>query len=159
LEGKSSFPIFGDDPLNTHQEKAFSVSPVVENGPNTIAPKIIKDEIDQLSTSFADMAKKNHQQFVALQSLDSTRRELIANVSHDLLTPLASMQGYIETLIIKDSDLSPDTKKQYLETAYKHSQRLNSLIAQLFELARLDSGSVKVSFENFSLTELIHNSV
>lgn len=86
-------------------------------------------------------------------------RELIANVSHDLRTPLAYMQGYIETLLIKDAVLPENIKQQYLKTAYKHSQRLNNLIAQLFELAKLDSGAMDVNFENFSLTELMHDSV
>jgi signal transduction histidine kinase len=124
-----------------------------------LAPLVIRDEIDQLSASFHEMARHIRQQFEALESLDATRRELIANVSHDLRTPLASMQGYIETLIIKGADLPEETKKQYLETAYKHSQRLNSLIAELFELARLDSGAIKLNAETFSLSELVHDCV
>lgn len=122
-----------------------------------IEPVIIKDEIDQLSASFYKMAGHIRQQFFALQSLDATRRELIANVSHDLRTPLASMQGYIETLIIKDAELPVATRQKYLKTAYKHSQKLNGLIARLFELAKLDSGAIKVKFETFSLTELVHD--
>ena len=118
-----------------------------------------KDEIDQLSASFYEMANHIRQQFQALQGLDATRRELIANVSHDLRTPLASMQGYIETLIIKDSELSDDTKQHYLRIAYKHSKRLNGLIAELFELAKLDSGAVEVKAEPFSLMELLHDCV
>lgn len=143
--------------LRSYVEKFDASDPGIDTG--LVAPLVIKDEIDQLSASFHDMTRHIQQQFVALQSLDSTRRELIANVSHDLRTPLASMQGYIETLIIKDSELSDETRRQYLKTAYKHSQRLNSLIAELFELAKLDSGAIEVNAENFSLLELVHDCV
>ena len=117
------------------------------------------DEIELLRHSFHEMADHIKTQFQALQSLDATRRELIANVSHDLRTPLASMQGYIETLIIKNGELTDETKREYLQIAHKHSQRLNGLIAELFELAKLDSGAIEVNVESFSLMELMHDCV
>lgn len=123
------------------------------------APTTLNDEIDQLSTAFQAMATHIRQQFKALQSLDATRRELIANVSHDLRTPLASMQGYLETLIIKDNELSDRDRITYLKTAHKHSQRLNDLIGELFELAKLDSGAMELKTEPFSLLELVHDCV
>jgi len=143
--------------LSAHMNN-FDISDPVK-GPELPTPAKAKDEIDYLSASFIEMATKIKQQFVALQSLDATRRELIANVSHDLRTPLASMQGYIETLMIKDSELSPARKQQYLATAHKHSLRLNALIAELFELAKLDSGTMELNIETFSLMELVHDSV
>lgn len=123
------------------------------------APDALNDEIDELNCAFHRMATHNRQQFQALQSLDATRRELIANVSHDLKTPLASMQGYLETLIIKDEELSADERQTYLKTAHKHSRRLNSLINELFELAKLDAGAVEMKTETFSLMELVHDCV
>jgi two-component system, OmpR family, sensor kinase len=118
-----------------------------------------QDEIDRLAVSFQTMVTRIHQQFEALQHMDKTRRELIANVSHDLRTPLASLQGYIETLIIKKDELDGATRQHYLEIAYKHSNRLNSLIAELFELAKLDSGDIELNSENFSLVELVYDCV
>ena len=123
------------------------------------APEVMRDEIDELSASFHSMATHIRQQFKALQSLDATRRELIANVSHDLRTPLASMQGYLETLIIKDKELSDSDRITYLKTAHKHSRRLNDLISELFELAKLDSGAMELKVETFSLMELVHDCV
>jgi signal transduction histidine kinase len=94
-----------------------------------------------------------------LQEDDRLRRELVTNISHDLRTPLASMQGYIETLIIKDDTLDSVTRRQYLEIARNHATRLGRLIRDLFELAMLDSRSVTPEFEQFLLAELIHDVV
>jgi len=117
------------------------------------------DEIDQLRNACHYMAETIRQQLAALQEDDRLRRELVTNVSHDLRTPLASMQGYIETLIIKDEALDAGTRKQYLEIARRHATHLNRLIQDLFELAMLDSRSVTPEFERFLLAELIHDVV
>ena len=63
------------------------------------------DEITQLQTAFAHMSDKIAQQFEDLKETDRLRRELISNVSHDLRTPLSSMHGYVETLLIKNEEL------------------------------------------------------
>ncbi len=117
------------------------------------------DEIDQLRNACHYMAETIQQQLTALQEDDRLRRELVTNVSHDLRTPLASMQGYIETLIIKDNALDAGTRTQYLEIARRHATHLNRLIRNLFELSMLDSRSVTPEFEQFLLAELIHDVV
>lgn len=116
-------------------------------------------EIEQLSRAFQQMAQQISDQFEALHTLDQNRRELITNVSHDLRTPLASMQGYIETLILKNATLTEQEREMYLHIACKHSQRLGELIKELFELARLESGGIQPDLEPFSLLELVYDSV
>ena len=115
------------------------------------------DEIDRLGGAFAIMSDKIREQVDRLRENDRLRRELVSNVSHDLRTPLASMQGYVDTLIIKNGDLSPDERQHYLQVTRKHAQRLGRLIGDLFELSRLDSASVEPEFESFSLAELLHD--
>lgn len=66
------------------------------------------------------------------------RGELIANVSHDLRTPLASLRGYLETLLMKEDTLPPGKRRNYLEVAARQSAHLTILVEELFELARLD---------------------
>lgn len=105
------------------------------------------------------MSERIENQFAALQQVDNTRRELIANVSHDLRTPLASMQGYLETVLVKAEELSEDDQKLYLQTAYKHSRRLNDVIGELFELSKLESTNVEPEWEEFPLMELIQDLV
>jgi signal transduction histidine kinase len=69
------------------------------------------------------------------------------------------MQGYIETLLIKNDKLDDATRLEYLQVARKHAVRLGTLIQDLFELAKLDSSRLTPEFESFSLTELIQDVV
>ncbi len=115
------------------------------------------DEIDELGLQFNKMAEKINQQIDELRRMDGMRREMVANVSHDLRTPLTTMRGYLETLLLKNDELSNTDKTQYLETALLHSQRLGNLVEELFELARLDSCESVVYSEPFSMGELVQD--
>ncbi|MDH5424662.1 MAG: HAMP domain-containing histidine kinase [Gammaproteobacteria bacterium] len=115
------------------------------------------DEIDQLGSSFREMSERISQQVKLLEHNDASRRELIANVSHDLRTPLASMQGYLETLLLKHNTLSTDENKSYLNTALQHSNHLKKLISELFELSTLENNTAELHFEPFSMSELVQD--
>lgn len=112
------------------------------------------DEIDQLGSTFLQMSERIIKQVKLLQHNDNSRRELIANVSHDLRTPLASLQGYLETLLLKNDTLTSDEILEYIQTAYENSQRLQKLISELFELASLENNDATLHFESFSMSEL-----
>ncbi|MFP5344983.1 MAG: ATP-binding protein [Gammaproteobacteria bacterium] len=112
------------------------------------------DEIDRLGASFNQMAARIKRQMDALKETDTLRRELVANVSHDLRTPLASLQGYLETLLLKEGELSAEEQRHYLEIACKHSEKLGRLVEELFELAKLDSNAAPVRMEPFALDDL-----
>jgi len=103
------------------------------------------------------MSNKIREQFESLKETDRLRRELVSNVSHDLRTPLASMHGYVETLLLKNDTLSEQERLRYLEITRKHSLRLRQLIGDLFELSKLDSASIKPTLESFSLAELLQD--
>ena len=117
------------------------------------------DEIDRLGSTFTQMAARIEDQMEQLQKADATRRELIANVSHDLRTPLATLQGYIETLLLKEDRLETEERRSYLQTAIKHCERLSKLVSELLELAKLDSSDMRVERESFNLIELVHDVV
>lgn len=124
------------------------------------APRFDKgDEIDVLAASFDNMAQVIREQVDRLERTDSLRRELVANVSHDLRTPLASLHGYLETLGLKEEELSEDERRQYLSVALRNSERLRSLVDELFELAKLDAKEIRPEFETFSLPELVQDVV
>ena len=115
------------------------------------------DEIDRLGVTFSRMAQRITEQVSKLKQTDTLRRELVANVSHDLRTPLAALQGYLETLLIKEGVLSAEQQRQYLEIACRHSERLGRLVAELFELAKLDSEVTQLQAEPFALGELVQD--
>lgn len=116
-----------------------------------------KDEIGQLRVAFSRMSGKIREQVESLEETDRLRRELISNVSHDLRTPLASMHGYVETLLLKNDRLSGEERLRYLEITRKHSLHLRRLIGDLFELSKLEAAGVEPSLEWFSLAELLHD--
>ncbi len=112
------------------------------------------DEIEAMTITFQEMAQRIHSQMNHLQEMESLRREMVANVSHDLRTPLASLSGFLQTLQMKSDDLSEAEKQAYLKIAYDNSQRLTSLVEELFELAKLDANEIQPQQEQFSLAEL-----
>ncbi len=116
-----------------------------------------RNEIDRLGTIFTHMADRIVHQIKELREADALRRELVTNIAHDLRTPLTSLQGYLETLLIKEGGLTPEQHQSYLTIAIKRSEQLGKLVSELFELAKLDSPDVQVSFEPFSLGELIQD--
>jgi two-component system, OmpR family, sensor kinase len=119
------------------------------------APSTGQDEIDQLDREFRLMADRIGAQMRELKETDALRRELVANVSHDLRTPLAALRGYLETLLLKEGSLSPEKRRAYLETAARHSESLGKLVSELFELATLNSRESLPGLEPFSLPELV----
>lgn len=114
-----------------------------------------KDEIDILGIQFNQMADKINGQVDELKKMDSMRREMLANVSHDLRTPLTAMRGYLETLVLQQSEISRAEQLAYIATALSHSQHLARLVEELFALAKLDSCGSVVYAEPFSMCELV----
>lgn len=115
------------------------------------------DELQRLESTFHQMERLISEQFRRLEIQDQTRRRLVANVSHDLRTPMMSLLGYLETLLMKNQTLSPDQRREYIEIALRSGQRLKNLAENLFELATLELKETAPKFEPFSISELIRD--
>lgn len=116
-----------------------------------------KSDIAIFAHSFNEMADTIVDNMDKMKSVDLLRRELIANVSHDLRTPLAILKGYIETMQIKKNSLSDQEKEEYLQITHDNVDRLSNLINQLFEYSKLEAEQVSPVKEPFSITELSHD--
>lgn len=115
------------------------------------------DEIGQLAASFNQMADTISAHLHALEQNDSLRRELVANVSHDLRSPISSIQGYLETIQLRHDEMSPAERERHIEVVVRNIHRLNKLVSQLFELSKLEAQQVTPEFEEFSVAELIND--
>lgn len=115
------------------------------------------DEIERLATLFKDLSDRVRSQMATLRDTDDMRRSMVANISHDLRTPLTTLQAHLDTLSMKDGELTTAERRQYLATAIAQCQRLTRLIVQLLELAKLDAGQVVPLPEPFQLTELVQD--
>jgi len=118
-----------------------------------------EDEIGQLAKCFNRMADTLVETMEELRQADRMRRELVANVSHDLRSPLASIQGYLETVHMKDGDLAPEERQRYVKTALRNAQRLSDLVGELFELSKLETEQVEPTIEPFPVAELVQDIV
>jgi len=116
-----------------------------------------RGELNELATSFNEMADTIVRNLDELKTMDNLRRELVANVSHDLRTPVANVRGYIETLMIKSDSLSKEERGQYLKTVLTSTERLQKLIEELFELSKLEAKQTKPNPEPFSISELVQD--
>lgn len=93
------------------------------------------------------------------QALETMRQQLVANVSHDLRTPLASIHGYLETLVMKNEELTATERKDFLVTSLQSAGRMKAMVDEFFELSQLESGETQLSIEEFPLMDLIHDVV
>jgi signal transduction histidine kinase len=115
------------------------------------------DETARLAAQIERLGERLAAQSAALDAATRQRSELLANVSHDLRTPLASMQGYLELLLLRQDKLDSAEARNYVQTAARQSERLGRLVADLFELTRLESEGMRPDAEDFALAELAHD--
>ncbi len=116
-----------------------------------------QDEISSLSQAFNEMADSVQHSMTSLKESEKQRTDLLANISHDLRSPLTSMRGHLEMILLKGESLEPATRNDFVETVLKNVTSMQSLVEELFDLARLESRQVQLRIEPFSLAELVQD--
>jgi two-component system phosphate regulon sensor histidine kinase PhoR len=93
-----------------------------------------------------------------LKRLQQVRQDFVANVSHELKTPVATISGFAETLVADGKD-NPETVREFSQIIYDEAQRLSKMIAAMLELSRLEKGYQELDQENFKLLDIINSAV
>ena len=104
------------------------------------APDTGGDEIARVAQAFNRMAGDLSARDEALRASDTQRRQMLADVSHELRTPLTTMRGYLETLRMPEVESDAATRERYLETVERETRRLERIVQDLLDLARLEGG-------------------
>ena len=140
----------------TNEIRQFDSGDAFTSGDPQAMPSepVPRDEMAALESAFRQMSDRIDSQWCALKQQDQERREMVANISHDLRTPLTSLHGYLETLSVKADSLSADERQRYLAIALAQSAKVGGLAQALFELARLEHGMVQAVPEDFSMVDL-----
>ncbi len=114
-------------------------------------------ELANVANTFNGMAETIEQNIVQLKSVEELRKELIANISHDLRSPIASIQGFAETILMKEGKLNEEERKKYLEIILQNSENLSRLVNDLFELSKLESNPQMMNPEPLQVAELVQD--
>ena len=93
----------------------------------------------------------------ALQRIDLLRKDLIATVSHELRNPLASIKGYISTLLQPDVKWNPERQREFLEIADQEAERLGRLVGDLLTMSQLEAGVLKLDRERILLVDMLND--
>lgn len=114
-------------------------------------------EFTHLADCLNEMATTISENIDQLKSIEKLRKELVANVSHDLRTPIAITHGYIETLLMKNNTMNAEDRERFLKIVLNSTENLEKLVADLFELSKLESEKVELKLEEISLCEFAHD--
>ena len=115
--------------------------------------KRLEDAYDTNLVISQELAESNDK----LKEIDTLRREMIANISHDLRTPLTNLSGYLETLYLRRHHITIDEQERFLTIAQSESARLKKMIEDLFELSKLESNTNNLTLEAFPIAELLQD--
>ncbi|MGH9309746.1 MAG: sensor histidine kinase [Vicinamibacterales bacterium] len=112
------------------------------------------DEVSALARTFNQMAAELGARATALAASDRARRQLLADVSHELMTPLTAIRGYTETLAMPGLSVDDATRARYLDIVDQETYKLEAIIGDLLDLAKLESGGAALSIEDVPVSEL-----
>lgn len=109
-----------------------------------------RDEAAQLGRSFNEMAEQ-------IKDLDNTRRSFVANVSHELRSPLTSMKGFLEAM--QDGTIPEESYAEYIGIVLAETRRMAAMVNDLLDLSRIESGMIELHYETFDINELVRRTL
>lgn len=124
----------------SHQLPDATIPPLVEQGPT---------EVKELVNAFNSMTAR-------VQASQKSQRDFVANVSHEMKTPLTSIQGFAQAIADGTAD-TPDSQRQAAAIIYTEAGRMHRMVLDLLDLARLDSGTANLKSEIVDINSLLEN--
>lgn len=132
-----------------HEMNKVSLAMVGGDFTKTV-PVTSNDEVGQLATTFNYMVSE-------LGKLEQMRKDFIANVSHELRSPLTSIRGFIQGVL--DGTITPEEQNKYLNIAFEETNRLSRLVNDLLDLTRMEAGNFELDIQTFELNGFIKNAI
>jgi two-component system sensor histidine kinase BaeS len=123
------------------------------------APEIGGDEVAAVATAFNRMAADLAARQAQLVEADRARRQLLADVSHELMTPLTAIRGYAETLALPQFQPSTNEGQRAARVIQEEGERIERLVQDLLDLARFEAGGLSLSLENVDIDEIFERVV
>ncbi len=117
------------------------------------------DEIARVASAFNRMAAELERRDESLRTVDLQRKQMLADVSHELKTPLTAMRGYVESLRIAGDTLEPVTRDRYLMTLERETLRLDRIVRDLLELGRLEDHAMRFETRIFAIERVFERVV
>lgn len=148
-----AFVVFG--PVRRRLREVQDATERLGRGDQTArAPAHGGDEVAAVAGSFNRMADELGARAEALEASDKARRQLLADVSHELNTPLTAMRGYLETIAMPNAALDPATRDRYFGIVMEETHRLEQIIGDLLDLARLEGSGTAMQPATVSVPAL-----
>ena len=118
------------------------------------APEIGGDEVAAVATAFNRMAADLAARQAQLVEADRARRQLLADVSHELMTPLTAIRGYAETLAMPQFTPASKEGQRAVKVIHEEGVRIERLVKDLLDLARFEAGGISLALENVDVDEI-----
>ncbi|WP_051271807.1 two-component system histidine kinase PnpS [Shimazuella kribbensis] len=170
----SMFDLPVDQMIGTHYDaylSNYNLSPFLLKCMETNTPKRLEMPLfypqERMVEASLTPIQENNQQaglvaifrdLTAFRHLEDLRRDFVANVSHELKTPLTSIVGFTETLL-DGARKDPDTCKEFLQIIYKEGLRLQRLVSDLLDLSKIESKQIPIKMEIVSVQMVVHDVV
>lgn len=127
---------------------------LTREGKEEVRNKLGDDMIGQVEKDVAEWADHKKAEIEELRRMEDYRKEFLANVSHELKTPLSNLQGYISTLI-SETDESPEFHKDFLLKSEKNVDRMIELVDELETISRFETGEIQLVKSHFDIIQLV----